>query len=202
MNQPSLESYLKRRNPGRPYLVLFFIVLVVFTVIIFRVLAASESRLRFVVINEDTILLTQETRFLEAGEFHVGQAERATLAMLNRGPKGVASEKELKRLLDDPSYRKLQARLDAETPKFLAKQTRQVVEIAETKIQKKDGRVVEAKVLGQLIQYGSFDGRLTVEAYELEVWMRLVHNSSLVEGGRYPLIVGDFEITTNLVTAR
>ncbi|MFT6238016.1 MAG: hypothetical protein ACJAQT_000085 [Akkermansiaceae bacterium] len=202
MKNPPLESYLQRRNPGRPYLVLFLITLAVFTVIIFRVLAASENRLRFIVINEDTILLSQEKHFLEVGEFHVGQAERVTLAMLNRGPKGVASDKELKRMLDGPSFRKLQARLDAETPEFLAKQTRQVVEISETKIQKKEGRIVEAKVFGQLIQYGSFDGRLTVEVYELEIWMRLVHNSSLVDGGRYPLIVGDFEITTNLVTAR
>ena len=200
-NQP-IESYLKRRNPGRPYLLLFLLVLAVFTGIIFRVLAANERRLRILVVNGDTLLLSQETHFLEAGEFHVGQAERATLAMLNRGPKGVSNEREMRRLFDGPSLRKIQTRLDAETPEFLAKETRQVVEISETKIQKKRGRVVEAKVIGQLIQFGNFDGRLTVEVYRLEVWMRLVYNASLVEGGRYPLIVGDFDITTELVPAR
>lgn len=202
MNNPPLESFLKRRQPGRPYIILYLMTLTIFAVIIFRVLATFEARLHLCLVNQETLLLSQTSPFLEAGEFHIGQAERATLAMLNRGPRGSNHEKELMRLLDGPSLRKIQARQDAETPEFLAKETRQLVEIAETKIQKKSGHVVEAIVTGQLIQYSRFEDRVTVEAHTLEVWMRLVYNPSLVEGGRYPLIVGDFEISTQLVPAR
>lgn len=202
MKNPSIETYLKRRQSGRPYFLLFLLTLVTFASIIFRVLASSEARLRFLVINEGTVLLAQETPFREAGEFHVGQAERATLAMLSRGPRGATQERELHRLFDGPSLRQIKARHEEETPEFLAKEMRQVVEIFETKIQKASGRMVEALVTGQLIRYGNFEGRVTAETHTVEVWMRLVHNPSLVEGGRYPLIVGDFEITTQLVPAR
>lgn len=201
MKNPSIDTFLKRRHPGRPYLILFLIILATFSVLHFRTLSAFEKRLRFIVLNENTLLFSQDTPFEEAGAFQIGQAERAVHLMLNRGPRDTVSPRELQRLLDHSSQKKLQTRIEAETPEFLTKDIRQLVEISGTKIQKQNGRFIEAIVTGQLIRFGNFDGRLTSEVYQLEVWLRLAYNPSLIEGGRYPLIVADFEITPNLITS-
>lgn len=192
----AVRSYLKRVQTGRVWAGLYLVTLTVFAWLHFNMATALEARTRVIIVNKDTVLVSEELDLMDAKELHITQAERTVQALFNRHPGGFDSESELKRLLNVPCYEKARDMLEIQTPEFEAKSLHQKVEIAETGIVRMQGRSIGALVRGQLIRFGQFDGRPLVESLDLEISMTFTHNPSLLEHGRYPTMVTEFEVTT------
>ena len=95
--------------------------------------------------------------FQEAKEFHAQQSTLATMAFLQRNPKGFDSPELLKRIFLKFAYEKALRQSSIEADEFKSKQLHQKPEVARIDILETREDFVMTQVSGQLIRTGIFD---------------------------------------------
>jgi len=194
MNDPAIAGFLSRNRGGKVWPTLYFVTLATFGIALFSLKGTFEKRQRFILVDDQAYYVVKEVDFAGAKQMHLEQAELATLALLSRNPSGFDSERRLKYLFNVPSYQNA-VKLEAEdATAFEEKSLHQKVEVFETKIQKMSSRSVQVLVNGQLIRTGVFEGEVFNEVLSFQLRMTFADNPSLVENGRFPTVVTEFEL--------
>ena len=194
MNDLSINGLLTRNRTGKVWPILYFLTLVAFVAVVFKLTNAFETRSRFILMGSNAYYVVKEVDFAGAKEMHLEQADLATTSLLNRGPSGFDSERRLKYLFNAPSYKKAVRLAADEAIAFETKSLHQKAEVFETKIQKMSNRSVQVLVEGQLIRTGVFEGASFTEVLRFELRMTFVDNPALVDNGRFPTVVENFEL--------
>ncbi|MDA7907308.1 hypothetical protein N9062_00360, partial [Akkermansiaceae bacterium] len=196
MNDLSINGLLTRNRTGKVWPILYFLTLIAFAGVVFKLTSAFEARSRFILMGPNAYYVVKEVDFAGAKEMHLEQADLATTSLLNRGPSGFDSERRLKYLFNAPSYQKAVQLASDEAAAFEAKSLHQKAEVFETKIQKMSSRSVQVLVVGQLIRTGVFEGESFTEVLRFELRMTFADNPALVDNGRFPTVVENFELQT------
>ena len=197
MNDPAIAGLLPRNRGGKNWPLLYFATLAVFASLHVTQQRAFERKQRFIVVDDQAYYVVKEVGFAEAKTMHLDQAELASLALLNRNPAGFDSERRLKYLFNKPCFEKVAALAEQDASAFEEKSLHQKAELLETKIQKMSGRSVQVLVNGQLIRTGVFERKVFNEVLRFQLRMTFDANPSLVENGRFPTVVSDFNLQIN-----
>lgn len=191
---PAIAGLLTQNRGGKIWPILFFTTLVLFATLQVTQQKAFERKQRFIVVDDQAYYVIKEVGFAEAKTMHLDQAELASLSLLNRNPSGFDSERRLKHLFNKPCFEKAVTLAKHDAGAFEEKSLHQKAELLETKIQKMSGRSVQVLVNGQLIRTGIFEREVFNEVLRFQLRMTFVANPSLVENGRFPTVVTDFDL--------
>lgn len=194
MSNPTIAPLLSRNQGGKVWPLLYFVTLAVFAALIVSQRQVFQKKQRFIVIDDQAYYVVKEVGFAEAKTMHLDQAELASLSLLSRNPTGFDSERRLKFLFNRPCFEKAVSLAQKEATAFEEKSLHQKAELLETKIQKMSGRSVQVLVTGQLIRTGIFEREVFNEVLRFQLRMTFVANPSLVENGRFPTVVTDFDL--------
>ena len=197
MKELTVNDLLSRNKSGKAWPLLYLLTLIAFIVMVFKLTHAFETRSRFILMGENAYYVVKEADFTTAKEVHLEQADLATTSLLNRGPSGFDSERRLKYLFNAPSYQKAVQLASEESVAFETKSLHQKAEVFETKIQKMSSRSVQVLVVGQLIRTGVFERETFTEVLRFELRMTFVDNPALIDNGRFPTVVDQFELKTD-----
>jgi hypothetical protein len=140
-----------------------------------------------------TFYVSPVLKFQEAKELHAQQSTFATLAFLERSPKGFDNEDLLKQMFLKRALEKAGAQRSTEEPEFKAKQLHQKVEIARIDILQTREEFVLTQVTGQIIRNGIFQDKAFSESMPFKLSLKFLRNPNIVLNGRFPTAVGDFK---------
>lgn len=140
-----------------------------------------------------TFYVSPVLKFQEAKELHAQQSTFATLAFLERSPKGFDNEDLLKQMFLKRAVEKAGAQRATEEPEFKAKQLHQKVEIARIDILQTREEFVLTQVTGQIIRNGIFQDKAFSESMPFKLSLKFSRNPNMVLNGRFPTAVGDFK---------
>src|SRR5712692_5152493 len=117
-----------------------------------------KQRERVVVIDPaGTFYVSPLLDFQEAKEFHAQQSTLATMALLERNPKGVDSPELLKQMFLKFAHEKALKQTSTDADEFKSKQLHQKPEVAKIDILETREDFVMTQVTGQLVRTGIFD---------------------------------------------
>ncbi len=136
-------------------------------------------------------------KFDEAKALHAEQSTLATVAFLERNPKGFDHEDLIKQMFLKNAVAKAQAARAAEEPEFVAKQLHQKAEIGKITILQTRENFVLTQVIGQLIRTGIFQDKAFAEAVPFKLAFKFQRNPNMVQNGRFPTAVSDFKYETS-----
>lgn len=131
--------------------------------------------------------------FTEAKDFHAQQSTLATMAFLERNPKGFDSSELLKQVFLKYAYDKAQKQIGTEADELKSKQIHQKPEIAKIDILETREDFVMTQVTGQLIRTGIFEGKAFSEAIPFKLAFKMRRNPDMTKNGRFPTAVSDFK---------
>lgn len=131
--------------------------------------------------------------FQEAKEFHAQQSTLATMAFLERNPKGVDSPELLKQMFLKFAYEKALKQTSTDADEFKSKQLHQKPEVAKIDILETREDFVMTQVTGQLIRTGIFDEKAFSEAIPFKLAFKMRRNPDMTRNGRFPTAVSDFK---------
>lgn len=140
-----------------------------------------------------TFYVSPILKFQEAKDLHAQQSSFATLALLNRSPKGFDNEDLLKQMFLKRAVEKAAAQRSLEEAEFKAKQLHQKAEIARIDILQTREDFVLTQVTGQLVRNGIFQDKAFSEAVPFKLSLKFLRNPNMVLNGRFPTAVGDFK---------
>jgi len=153
-----------------------------------------KERERVVIIDPaGTFFVSPLLQFQEARELHAQQSTLATVAFLERNPKGFDHPELLKQMFLKAAHEKAQAEWTSEQPEFKAKQLHQKAEIAKIEFLETRSDAVLTQVSGQLIRSGIFEERAFSEAVPFTLKLKMRRNPDMVENGRFPTAIQDFK---------
>jgi len=135
-------------------------------------------------------------KFDEAKDLHAQQSSLATIAFLERNPKGFDHDDLLKQMFLKNALVKAQAERASEEAEFAAKQLHQKAEIAKITILQTRENFVLTQVIGQLVRTGIFQDRAFAEAVPFTLAFKFQRNPNMVQNGRFPTAVYDFKYET------
>ncbi|HUK82039.1 MAG TPA: hypothetical protein VLZ12_05340 [Verrucomicrobiae bacterium] len=135
-------------------------------------------------------------KFEEAKDLHAEQSTLATVAFLERNPKGFDHDNLLKQMFLKNALAKAQVTRAAEEPEFIAKQLHQKAEIGKITILQTRESFVLTQVTGQLIRSGIFQDKAFAEAVPFKLAFKFLRNPNMVQNGRFPTAVADFKYET------
>jgi hypothetical protein len=130
-------------------------------------------------------------------DLHAQQSTLATVAFLERNPKGFDHEDLLKQMFLKAAVAKAQAARAAEEPEFVAKQLHQKAEIGKITILQTREDFVLTQVTGQLVRTGIFQDKAFAEAVPFKLAFKFQRNPNMVQNGRFPTAVSDFKYETS-----
>ena len=133
----------------------------------------------------------------EAKDLHAEQSTLATVAFLERNPKGFDHDDLLKQMFLKNALVKAQAERASEEAEFAAKQLHQKAEIGRIDILATRDNEVLTAVTGQIIRSGIFQDKAFTEAFPFTLRLRLIRNPNMSLNGRFPTAVGDFKYEIN-----
>ena len=136
-------------------------------------------------------------KFEEAKDLHAEQSTLATIAFLERNPKGFDHDNLLKQMFLKNALAKAQVTRAAEEPEFIAKQLHQKAEIGKITILQTRESFVLTQVTGQLIRSGIFQDNAFAEAVPFKLAFKFLRNPNMVQNGRFPTAVADFKYETS-----
>jgi len=131
--------------------------------------------------------------FQEAKEFHAQQSTLATMAFLQRNPRGFDSPELLKQMFLKFAYEKALKQTSMEADEFKSKQLHQKPEVAKIDILETREDFVMTQVTGQLIRTGIFDEKAFSEALPFKLAFKMRRNPDMTRNGRFPTAVSDFK---------
>lgn len=164
-----------------------------------QVISRFKARERVVIIDPaGTYYLSPLFQFEEARDLHVQQAELATLAFLQRNPKGFDSPDLLSKLFLKPALDKAFAQRQRESPEFRAKSLHQKPEIGRIEVLSTREAEVLVNVTGQLVRSGVFQDKPFTEGVPFSLKLRLLRNPKMADNGRFPTAVAEFTYENRL----
>ena len=160
----------------------------------YHLISQFKQRERVVILDPaGTYYVSPLLDFREAKALHVQQAELATLAFLQRNPKGFDDPDLLRQMFLKPALQKAQEEQTREAVEFRAKQLHQKPEIARIDILAVRQDEVLARVTGQLIRTGIFEGKTFSEGFNFKLSLRLLRNPNMLANHRFPTAVANFK---------
>ena len=130
--------------------------------------------------------------FDEAKTLHAEQATLATVAFLERNPKGFDHPELLKKLFLKEALRQANMQRAKEEREFAAKQIHQKVEISKVDILQTRQNDFFTEVAGQLIRTGIFNEKVFTEVIPFKVTYQMQRNPDMTKNGRFPAAVSSF----------
>lgn len=156
-----------------------------------------KQKERVVIIDPSgTYYLAPLLTFPNAKELHAQQSTLATMAFLQRGPKGFDHADLLKQMFLKRALEKANAQRKAEEAEFKAKQLHQKAEVGRIDILETRENYVLTQVSGQIIRNGIFQDKTFTEAIPFKLALKLQRNPNLAQNGRFPTAVLDFKYET------
>ena len=143
-----------------------------------------------------TFYVSPLLKFEEAKELHAQQSTLATIAFLDRNPKGFDHPDVLKQIFLKAAETKAQTQRLSEEPEFKSKQLHQKAEIAKIDVLQTREDYVLTHVSGQLIRTGIFEEKAFTEAVPFKLSFKLQRNPNMAQNGRFPTAVRDFKYET------
>jgi hypothetical protein len=160
----------------------------------FFLIQGFKQRERVIVMDPaGTYYVSPILKFQEAKELHAQQSTLATIAFLERSPKGFDNEDLLKQVFLKQALEKAQAHAFSEEPEFKSKQLHQKAEIKQIDILQTREDFVLTQVTGQLIRNGVFQDKAFSEAIPFKFSLKFLKNPNMVLNGRFPTAVSDFK---------
>jgi hypothetical protein len=160
----------------------------------FYLVQSFKQRERVVIIDPaETFYVSPLLKFEEARELHAEQSSLATMAFLERNPKGFDHEDLLKQMFLKDALAKAHHQRASEETEFMAKQLHQKAEIAKIIILTTRENFVLTQVSGQLVRSGIFQDKAFAEAVPFKLSFKLKRNPNMVQNGRFPTAVYDFK---------
>jgi hypothetical protein len=164
----------------------------------FFLVQTFKQRERVVILDPSgTFHVAPLLKFEEAKDLHAEQSTLATVAFLERNPKGFDHEDLLKQMFLKSAVAKAQAARAAEEPEFVAKQLHQKAEIGKVTILQTRENFVLTQVTGQLIRTGIFQDKAFAEAVPFKLAFKFQRNPNMVQNGRFPTAAADFKYETS-----
>ncbi|MEO6739403.1 MAG: hypothetical protein ABIP20_04070 [Chthoniobacteraceae bacterium] len=153
-----------------------------------------KERERVVIIDPaGTFFVSPLLQFQEARELHAQQSTLATVAFLERNPKGFDHPELVKQMFLKEAYEKARSQWSGEEQEFKAKQLHQKAEIARIEFLETRADLVLTQISGQLIRGGIFQDRAFTEAVPFTLKLKMRRNPNMVENGRFPTAIQDFK---------
>ena len=163
----------------------------------FVLVQSFKQRERVVVLDPSgTYHVAPLLKFDEAKDLHAEQSTLATIAFLERNPKGFDHDDLMKQMFLKNALVKAQTERTSEEPEFAAKQLHQKAEIAKITILQTRENFVLTQVTGQLVRTGIFDDKAFAEAVPFTLAFKFQRNPNMVQNGRFPSAVYDFKYET------
>lgn len=153
-----------------------------------------KERERVVIVDPaGTFFVSPLLDFQEARDLHAQQSTLATVAFLERNPKGFDHPELLRQMFLKSAQAKAQSHWSAEEAEFKAKQLHQKAEIAKIDFLETRTDAVLTQVSGQIIRSGVFQDRAFSEAMPFTLKLKMLRNPNMVENGRFPTAIQDFK---------
>jgi hypothetical protein len=153
-----------------------------------------KERERVVIVDPaGTFFVSPVLQFQEAKQLHAEQSTLATVAFLERNPKGFDHPDLLKQMFLKRAQGKAHAEWTSEESEFKAKELHQKAEIGKIDILQTRSDAVLIQVSGQLIRTGIFQERAFSEAVPFTLKLKMLRNPNMVENGRFPTAIQDFK---------
>ena len=153
-----------------------------------------KERERVVIVDPaGTFFVSPVLQFQEAKQLHAEQSILATVAFLERNPKGFDHPDLLKQMFLKHAQEKAHAEWTSEESEFKAKELHQKAEIGKIDILQTRSDAVLTQVSGQLIRSGIFQERAFSEAVPFVLKLKMLRNPNMVENGRFPTAIQDFK---------
>lgn len=163
----------------------------------YHLVNAFKQRERVVIIDPaGTFYVSPLLKFDDANELHAQQSTLATVAFLQRNPKDFDNPELLKQMFLKSAHEKAQAQRSSEEAEFKAKQLHQKPEIARIDVLETRTDAVLTQVSGQIVRNGIFQDKAFTEAIAFSLKLKLQRNPNMVENGRFPTAVKDFNYET------
>lgn len=160
------------------------------------ILSSQRSRERVVVLDgAGTFSVSPLLGFEEAKDLHEAMALWASLALFSRNPKNFDYPELLQKLYLTESGRKAQTDLTKTAGEFALKNIHQKPEVFKVETLRTRENQVLAKVEGQLIRTGLFEGQSFTESFSFTLNLTLVRNPDMLANKRFPLGVWSFDYT-------
>jgi hypothetical protein len=152
-----------------------------------------KERERVVIVDPaGTFFVSPVLQFQEAKQLHAEQSILATVAFLERNPKGFDHPDLLKQMFLKHAQEKAHAEWTSEESEK-AKELHQKAEIGKIDILQTRSDAVLTQVSGQLIRTGIFQERAFSEAVPFTLKLKMLRNPNMVENGRFPTAIQDFK---------
>jgi hypothetical protein len=153
-----------------------------------------KERERVVIVDPaGTFFVSPVLQFQEAKQLHAEQSILATVAFLERNPKGFDHPDLLKQMFLKHAQEKAHAEWTSEESEFKAKELHQKAEIGKIDILQTRSDAVLTQVSGQLIRTGIFQERAFSEAVPFTLKLKMLRNPNMVQNGRFPTAIQDFK---------
>lgn len=163
----------------------------------FYLVQSFKQKERVVIIDPSgTYYLAPLLNFPDAKELHAQQSTLATMAFLQRNPKGFDHADLLKQMFLKRALEKANTQRNAEEAEFKAKQLHQKAEVGRIDILETRENYVLTQVSGQIIRNGIFQDKPFTEAVPFKLSIKLQRNPNMAQNGRFPTAVLDFKYET------
>jgi hypothetical protein len=159
-----------------------------------HLIRALKERERVVIVDPaGTFYVSPLLQFQEARELHAQQSTLATLAFLERNPKGFDQPELLNQMFLKDAHQKARLQWLGEEPEFKSKQLHQKVEVGKIEFIETRADAVLTQVTGQLIRTGIFEERTFTETVPFVLKLKMQRNPNMLENGRFPTAIKDFK---------
>jgi hypothetical protein len=142
---------------------------------------------------DGSVTISPQIRFRDAIAFHKVSANLDALTMLNRGPDGLDSMDIIDLCFNSDAKEKLKQLLDGQKALFTEFSYHQKAEISATDVIVDTDNTLRARVQGQLIRTGVFNGRPKLDSLKFEIIFSLFRNQDAATNQKYPIGVWDFD---------
>lgn len=162
----------------------------------YLIIRAYRARERVVVLDgAGSFSVSPLLGFAEAKELHEASALWATLAFLQRHPKGWDYPDMMQKLFLAEAFTKASAERDKSQPEFEIKNIHQKPEVFKIDILRTREDRVLVKVEGQLVRTGVFESQAFTEAPKFTLTLTFARNPDMATNKRYPLGVWSYDCT-------
>ena len=162
----------------------------------YLIISAYRVRERVVVLDgAGSFSVSPLLGFTEAKELHEATALWATLALLQRNPKGWDYPDMLQKLYLTGAFTKAGSDRDKSQPEFEVKNIHQKPEVFKIDLLRTREDRVLVKVEGQLIRTGVFENQTFTESPKFTLTLTFARNPDMVANKRYPLAVWSYDCT-------
>ena len=162
----------------------------------YLIIGAYRTRERVVIMDEaGTFSVSPLLGFEESKALHETMAMWATLALLQRNPKGFDFPDLLQRIFLTDACARAQNDLIAAREEFAVKQIHQKPEVFKIDILRTREDQVIVKVEGQLVRTGIFERQAFTESPRFILTLTFARNPDMLTNKRYPLAVWKHEYT-------